>query len=172
MPSEIYLTIETEEGESLTEGTSSTESIGAFFKTAHEDEIFVTAFDHKVVIPTDRLTGQVMGNRKHEYLEIRKLIDKSSPLLFQCIAEPKALTCTLNFFRPADTGSDGQPVHYYTIELEGAKIVSIRTCSPNMLDPENDGFPAFEEVRFTYNSITWSHEIASSTAIDNWAGAE
>ncbi len=172
MPSEIFLTIETEDGESLSEGSSSEDSIGAFAKTEHEDEIFVIAFDHKATIPTDRLSGQVMGNRKHEYLEIRKLIDKSSPLLFQCIAEPKALTCTLEFFRPADTGSDGQPVHYYTIELEGAKIVSIRTCSPNMLDPDNDGFPAFEEVRFTYNSITWSHEIASSTAIDNWAGAE
>ncbi|MBE0506348.1 MAG: type VI secretion system tube protein Hcp [Marinospirillum sp.] len=170
MPNVIYMTIETADGDNLSEGASSQESIGAFFKSGHEDEVFVTGFEHKVSVPTDRLTGQVTGNRKHEYLQIRKLIDKSSPLLFQCLAEPKSLNCALHFYRSADTGSDGQPVHYYTIELEGAKVVSIITTSPDFLDPANDSISAFEEVRFSYSSITWNHETASSTAIDNWAG--
>jgi len=170
MPNVIYMSIDTADGDTLSEGASSEESIGAFYKSGHEDEIFVTGFDHKVSIPTDRLTGQVTGNRKHEYLKVRKLIDKSSPLLFQCLAEPKHLSCILNFYRSADTGSDGQPVHYYTIELEGAKIVDIRTVSPDFLDPANDEMNAYEEVCLTYSSITWNHEVASSTAIDNWAG--
>lgn len=170
MPNVIYMTIETADGDNLSEGASTEESIGAFFKSGHEDEIFVTGFEHKVSVPTDRLTGQVIGNRKHEYLQIRKLIDKSSPLLFQCLAEPKSLNCELNFYRSADTGSDGQPVHYYTITLEGAKVVSIITTSPDFLDPANDSISAYEEVRLTYSSITWNHETASSTAIDNWAG--
>lgn len=170
MPNVIYMTIETADGDNLSEGASTQESIGAFFKSGHEDEIFVTGFEHKVSVPTDRLTGQVTGNRKHEYLQIRKLIDKSSPLLFQCLAEPKSLNATLHFYRSADTGSDGQPVHYYTIELEGAKVVNIITVSPDFLDPANDSISAYEEVRFTYSSITWNHETASSTAIDNWAG--
>ncbi|WP_320826039.1 type VI secretion system tube protein TssD [Reinekea sp.] len=170
MATDIFMSIETEEGDSITEGACTKESIGAYFKSEHEDEIYVVGFAQKGSIATDRLSGQITSSRRHEYLRITKLIDKSSPLLYQLLAEPKGLTCSIMFFRSADTGSDGQPVHYYSIELEGAKVVEIETISPNMLDPRFDDMMPYEEVKFTFNSITWNHETASSTSTDNWSG--
>ena len=171
MPTDIFLSIEDAEGTMLTAGASSKESIGAFFKAQHEDEILVFGFDHLVSVPTDRRTGQVTGNRKHEHLVITKLIDKSSPLLFAALTRPVELKCKLEFFRSSDTGGGGEPVHYYTITLEEAKIVSMETTSPNAMNPENDHYMAYEKVTLTYGTISWEHEVCSTNATDNWSGA-
>ena len=171
MPTDIFMSIEDAEGSVITEGACSKESIGAFYKAQHEDEILVFGFDHKVCVPTDRRTGQVTGNRKHEHLIVTKLIDKSSPLVFAALTQPIELTCRLEFYRSSDTGGGGDPVHYYTITLEEAKIVSVETVSPNAMDPRNDDFMAYEQVTFTYGAITWEHEVCSTNATDNWSGA-
>jgi type VI secretion system secreted protein Hcp len=170
MATDIFMSIETEEGDSITEGAGTKESIGAYYKSEHEDDIYVLGFEQKASIATDRLSGQITSSRRHEYLRVTKLVDKASPLLYQLLAEPKGLNCVISFFRSADTGSDGQPVHFYSIELEGAKIVAINTVSPNILDARYDDYVAYEEVTLTFNSITWNHETASSTTTDNWSG--
>ena len=44
MATDIFMSIETEEGDSITEGACTKESIGAYFKSEHEDEIYVVGF--------------------------------------------------------------------------------------------------------------------------------
>ncbi|MFA9460258.1 type VI secretion system tube protein TssD [Thiohalorhabdus methylotrophus] len=171
MPHDIFMTVEaTEEGETLSEGASSEDSIGAFSKAQHEDKIYVLGFQQRLSLPTDRKTGGVVGNRRHEYLTITKLIDKSSPLLHAKLVNPTKLDCELEFFRPSDAGGEGEPQHYYTITLEKAKIVSIETTSPNLLDPRNDDFMPYEVVTFLYGGIDWVHEVGSTNASDTWSG--
>ncbi|MBE0366075.1 type VI secretion system secreted protein Hcp [Pseudoalteromonas ulvae UL12] len=169
MPTEIYMTINDPEG-CLTEESCSKESIGSFFKSDHEEEALVLAYNHKVSVPTNSLTGQVTGTRKHEYLEVTKFIDKSSPLLLNSVTSPSELEVILRFFRTPDETSAGEPVEYYNITLQRAKIVSINTISPNILIPENDGLMPFENVIFTYGQIQADHVVCGTTAIDDWSG--
>lgn len=172
MPTDIYVTIEDEEGNNLTEGASSEESIGAFHKESHEDEILVLAFNHNVVVPTDDRTGERTSNPRHSKLTLTKLVDKSSPLLWGALQQNSGLNVTIEFYRGADAGSGGEPVHFYTIELEGAKINAIENVSPDIMDPENDKYMAYEKVGMTYNSITWEHEVCSTNATCKWSGAD
>ncbi len=169
MATDIYMTIEDDEGNLLTEGASSEESIGAFHKESHADEILVLAFEHKARVPTDDRTGERTGNPRHEQMLITKLIDKSSPLLWGAMAQNSSLNVTINFYRGADAGSGGEPVHYYTITLEGAKINRIETHSPDIMNPNNDGYMAYEQIGLTYNSITWEHEVCSTNATTKWS---
>ncbi|PKH01796.1 type VI secretion system tube protein Hcp [Psychromonas sp. MB-3u-54] len=169
MPTEIYMSINDPDG-CLTEESCSKESIGSFFKADHEEESLILAYDHKVSVPTNSLTGQVTGTRKHEYLEVSKFIDKSSPLLLNTVTSPSELEVILRFFRTPDETSAGEPVEYYNITLQRAKIVSINTISPNILDEANDGLMPYEKVRFTYGQIQADHVVCGTTAIDDWSG--
>lgn len=168
MPTDIYMTIEDDEGNALTDGASAADSIGAFAKETHEDEVLVLGFDHDVKVPTDDRTGERTGNPRHSRLLIRKLIDKSSPLLWGALAQNSSMTVTIEFYRGADSGSGGDPVHYFTIELEGAKINSMNNVSPDIMNPNNDVYMAYEEVGFTYNSISWEHVVCSTNATCKW----
>jgi type VI secretion system secreted protein Hcp len=169
MPTEIYMSINDPEG-CLTEEACSKESIGSFFKSDYEEECLVLAYDHKVSVPTNTLTGQVTGSRKHEFLEVSKFIDKSSPLLLNSVTSPSELEVVLRFFRTPDETSAGEPVEYYNITLQRAKIVSINTISPNILDVQNDGLMPYENVRFTYGLIQADHIVCGTTATDDWSG--
>lgn len=169
MATDIFLTIEDAEGNLLTEGACSEESVGAFNKESFVDQILVLAFQHDVSAPTDDRTGERTGNPRHRNLQITKLLDKSSPLLWAALAQNSQLVCTLEFYRGADSSSGGEPVHYYTIELEGAKISAIQTVSPDVMDRNNDTQVAHEKVSFTYNSITWEHVVCSTNATTKWS---
>ena len=61
-------------------------------------------------------------------------------------------------------------MEYYNITLQRAKIVSIKTISPNILDVENDGLMPYEIVRFTYGLIQADHIVCGTTATDDWSG--
>lgn len=169
MPTDIFMLIEDAEGNVLTEGASTEESIGAFNKESHADEILVLAFEHQVLVPTDDRTGERTGNPRHKRLVITKLLDKATPLLWGALAQNSELNITLEFFRGADASSGGEPVHYYTIELEGAKITEISTHSPDVMDPRNDAAMAHEKVSLTYGSISWEHVVCSTNAITKWS---
>ena len=169
MPNEIYMTINDPEG-CLTEECCSKESIGSFFKSDHDEEAMVIAYSHRVSVPTNTLTGQVTVMRKHEYLEVTKFIDKSSPLLLNELSSPSELEVVLRFFRTPDETSAGEQVEYYNITLQRAKIVSVDTISPNILDDASDAFVPYEVVRFTYGQIQADHVVCGTTAIDDWSG--
>ena len=169
MPSEIYMQINDPDG-CLTEECTGKESIGSFFKADHDEEALVLSYNHKLSVPTNTLTGQVTGTRKHEFLEVTKFIDKSSPLLLNAVTSPTELEVVLRFFRTPDETSAGEPVEFYNITLQRAKIVSIETISPNIMLPENDVHVAYEVVRFTYGQIQADHVVCGTTAIDDWSG--
>ena len=86
------------------------------------------------------------------------------------VTSPSELEVVLRFFRTPDETSAGEPVEYYNITLHRAKIVSINTVSPNILDAENEGIMPYEVVRFTYGQIQADHVVCGTTAIDDWSG--
>lgn len=163
----IYLNIEgiSDQGP----GASSEESIGQMAKTEHVEDITVLALSWGMYIPTDRLSGQITGNRRHEHLTITKLLDVSSPPLAQHLTNPLPLECTFEFYRPGDIEATEDPEAFYTIVLEGAKVTKIQVNSPNLLLPENDHLPATEEVTFAYNKVSVEHSQGGEFE-DHWTG--
>ena len=172
MPNEIYVTIEDAEGNNLTEGASSKDSIGSYYKEDHTDKIFVQSFEQKSILPIDRRNGTVTGVRRHEYFEITKLIDKSSPILSQLLSQPTDLLVHVEFYRSPDETSAGEPVRYYQLKLAEAKLISIETVSPNAMDPVNDNFMAIEKIQFSFNAIAWKHDICGTECVDSSSNGE
>jgi type VI secretion system secreted protein Hcp len=49
----------------------------------------------------------------------------------------------------------GGEQQHYTVRLTNARVVSIRQRMPNTRDPELARHETFEEVSFSYQTITW-----------------
>ena len=97
---------------------------------------------------------------------ITKVFDRSSPLLFNALVSGELLTfCTLRFYR---TSSAGLIERYFTIELVDALIVDIRSRMPNCQDPAMSHFTHLEDVFFSYRKISWEHNLANTSGMDDW----
>ena len=166
MPTPAYLSIEGETQGPITQGTFTSESVGNTYVEGHEDEILVEAFSHNVTIPRDPQSGQPTGQRVHQPLQITKVFDKCSPMLYNALTSGEKMgKCELHFYR---TSTAGQQEHYYTIELEDAIIVDIVAYMPNCLDPGQAHYTNMEDVSFSYRKITWRHEVAGTEGSDDW----
>ena len=166
MPTPAYMTIEGELQGLITAGTFTEESVGNVYQEGHEDQILVEAFDHNVTLPRDPQSGQPSGQRVHGPIEITKVFDKSSPLLYAALTSGERMRkCKIDWFRTSSTGTQE---HYYSIELEDAIIVDIQATMPNCQDPNKAHFTHLEKVSFTYRKITWTHEVSGTSGHDDW----
>ncbi len=166
MPTPAYMTIEGELQGLITSGTFTEESVGNVYQEGHEDQILVEAYDHNVTLPRDPQSGQPSGQRVHGAIEITKVFDKASPLLYAALTSGERLTtCKIDWFR---TSASGTQEHYFTIELEDAIIVDIHASMPNCQDPGQAHFTHLEKVSFTYRKITWTHEVSGTSGHDDW----
>ena len=169
MPIPAYMTIEGENQGHITEGCLTEDSVGNSFIEGHEDEFLVQAFTQEITIPRDPQHGQPTGHRVHGPITVTKVFDKSSPLLAQAMCSGERLsTCEIKWYRTDNTGTQE---HYYTIELEDAVIVGIKTWMPNCLDPAQKHLTHMEDISISYRSITWTHEVAGTEANDDWRTA-
>lgn len=140
----MYMTIE---------GQSQGDILGSCNIAGHEGQIEVDAIYHKVDSPP-------AAARVHHPIRIMKEIDKSSPLLFQALANNENLVeVYIRFYRPHVTGTYE---HFYTIYLENARIVNIEQYAL-----PSEGYS--ESISFVYERITWIYEPDGIEAMDDWA---
>lgn len=166
MPTPAFMTIEGANQGLITAGAFTEDSVGNIYVEGHEDEVLVEAFNHEVMLPRDPQSGQPTGQRVHQPLTITKVFDKSSPLLFQALTSGERLTkCAIKWYRTSSTGTQE---HYFTIELEDAIIVDIKSHMPNCQDPGMAHFTHLEDVSVTYRRITWTHEASGTSGFDDW----
>jgi type VI secretion system secreted protein Hcp len=150
----------------ITAGAFTEESVGNVYVEGHEDEFMVQAFDHSVLIPRDRQSGQPTGQRVHQPLTVTKTFDKCSPLLYNALTSGEKLTkCEIKWYRTSATGTQE---HYFTIALQDAICVGIKAHMPNCQDPAQAHFTHLEDVSFTYRQITWTHVSAGTEGSDDW----
>lgn len=111
-----------------------------------KNSITVLGYSHSISNPYDRLTGDLTG-KQHSPLRIMKLIDKSTPKLYEkCVKGDIAPSVILRFyFEP-----NGE--NFYTIELINAKITSVQGYGTISVDE----VPR-ETVSFTYATIKWTY---------------
>lgn len=148
---------------------------GSVTQKGREDSIQVIAMEHSIAVPMDAGSGQPAGRRMHKPLVITKELDKSTPALRNAFISNEVLSeVVLQFWqlgRPG-TGAEGAEVQYYTIKLKNARVASIHDVMPNNKDPELSRYAAYEELGFSYESITWSWNDGGLAATDDWAAAK
>jgi type VI secretion system secreted protein Hcp len=153
------------------QGQKQGEIKGSVTQKGREDSIMVIAYSHDIVSPRDPASGLPTGKRMHKPLVITKELDKSTPLLYQCLVQNENIkTWKLQFWTPqqkAGTGV-GSEVQHYTIELVNANIASIGQRMLNNKNPELTRYVEYEEIAFTYQKITWTWTNGGITAEDDW----
>lgn len=150
----IYMTLNGQLQGAISAGCSSLASIGNKAQLIHLDQILIYELSHG-------LTRN--QNVNHQTVVIRKPVDKSSPLLNKAITENEILTCNFDFYR---TNRAGVNELYYKLKLIDATIKDIRLSSPDSLN--NPGGQPTESVSFTYNSVSWEHCLAGTSAYSLW----
>lgn len=132
---------------------------GSVTQKGREDKIRVFAVEHAV--------KNELGSKKHGVLTISKELDKSTPLLYQALATGELITrFELQFWTPQARAGVGAETQHYTVRLTNARITGIKFVMPNNRDPELAKHTEYEEVSFTYDSITWTWTDGNISATD------
>lgn len=132
----------------------------------HEKTIFVYEMDHNVTIPVNPSTGGTTGQRIHLPLVITKEIDKSSPKLQQAVCTGEELTeVLLEFWRISPAGKEEK---YYTVKLEGARVVKTEGYFPLTFLEESKPYRHMEKISFVYGKIIWTWVPDGIESEDSW----
>jgi type VI secretion system secreted protein Hcp len=147
---------------------------GSVTVKGRENSIEVHSFTDEIVSPRDATTGLPTGKRQHEPIVIVKVLDKSTPLLWNALVSNENLTqWVLQVYaaQPAGVGvasGAGAEMMIYTITLTNATISSIRQYMSDNEIASNTSLPVREEISFTYQKITWTWTQGNITASDDW----
>ncbi|MBC8954920.1 Hcp family type VI secretion system effector [Xenorhabdus sp. PB62.4] len=150
----IYLKMMGNKQGLISSGCSTVDSIGNKFQKGHEDEILVNELSSNL---------SMHQNVNFQPIDIRKPIDKSSPLLSQALTSNEILTCEFFFYRTAMSG--GLEL-YYKVKLTEASLVNINFFCPNSVT-HNDAQPE-ESLSIKFKSITWEHVTAGTSSYSIW----
>ncbi len=145
MPSLGYVTIRGET-QGMIEGSSEHDR--------REGLIEIFAFDHEVAVPRKATSALAAGRPVHQEVVITKLVDRSTPKLYQALDQNERLTEVI--FEWYEQNGAGAEELTFRIELRGARVTKIRPSMPDFLDPAKDRYRFLEHVSFSYESILWS----------------
>ncbi len=132
-----------------------------------ENSIECLYFQQSVQTARERGTGMATGRRQYEPILIRKRIDKASPLLWKALCNNEVIEGKFMFFRPNPSG-DGTTQQFYTIEIGGGRISSIKDFVPDTIEPASSTDPPLEEVSLVFHDITWTYTDGGITHTDSW----
>jgi len=148
------------------EGNNQGKIEGGCTQSGREGMLLIFNVEHNVEIPRDPHTGLPTGQRIHHPLCVTKEIDKASPLLYQaCTSGERFREVKLDYYRINDKG---QEEHYFTVKLQKAIIVSMKSYKPMTFLEENKPYKDMEEVQFTYEKIIWTYEADGIESEDSW----
>lgn len=134
-------------------GDSSQVSLG------RENSIECTYYENKIGnAGTDSVAGKEVrstGEIQYQPIIFRKRIDKSSPYLIKAAMQNQIVQGSFKFYRPNPTG-DGTTEQFYTVEIQGGRIESIKQYVPDTINPESSDDPPMEEIVVSYSAITYT----------------
>jgi type VI secretion system secreted protein Hcp len=166
MPTVAYMSVEGASQGTITQDGNTMDSMGNRYQEGHETEVTIMGFEHEILIPKDPQSGQPTGQRVHRPVAVRKIFDKSSPLLYNALCSGERLTkVEIKWYR---TSMEGRQEHYFTHVLTDAMLTNVRSemKAVNIREFEDTGH---EEVwEMTYRKIEWTHEVAGTSGSDDW----
>ncbi|MFD2640557.1 Hcp family type VI secretion system effector [Pseudomonas japonica] len=166
MPTPAYISIHAQNQGHITEGASTSDSVGNVYQDGHEDQILVQEIEHLIITPTDPQSGQPTGRRVHKPFTFTSSLNKATPLLYQALANGEMLPdVEVKWYR---TSIDGFQEHFFTTRLVDATIVAIDTVLPHAQDPKKSDYTQLVKVAMAYRKIIWIHAIAGTEGSDDW----
>ncbi|CAM6761171.1 Hcp family type VI secretion system effector [Morganella morganii] len=154
MANMIYLSVNGNQQGTISQGCCSLDSIGNKYQLGHENEIFVLHLNN-------------MFNRAQNLafspVNFVKLLDKSTPLLANAIANNEVMEMVFSFYRTSQNGSQEK---YFSVTLRQASIVSINSNYPHSAD-NNDAQPE-ETISVKYKDIIFQHVMAGTSGYCCW----
>lgn len=108
-----------------------------------EGEIEIQSFSWGVISPRDSASGQSTGKRQYQPIIIRKLLDKTSPLLARAVGQKKYVG-TVTIVKRASDGKTNE----YTAVFTDVAVSAVQHDGVQ-------GSPITETVSFTYQKIEW-----------------
>ncbi len=150
----IFVTIKGSSQGFISKGATSPDSVGNCHVHNHEDEIIVKSFQYGASNQTHPVSGKPMGLGRTNPFVIKKMIDKSSPLLYK--AQTKGETLTEFILKVYRTSYSGKHEHYLTITLKDSRISHI--------DLDNH----IETIYFLYQTMNFEHVIANTISKSTW----
>ena len=126
-----------------------------------DDRIECLSFEDSVTSPRDAASGLPTGKRQYEPIKITKRIDKASPLMHKVISNNENLDIKVSFYKTINN----EAVEFYTITLEDAKLVGIKTSPVKMPNGKTE---IHEEYSFVFGKIEWVYVDGGISHIDDW----
>lgn len=131
-----------------------------------EGSIEILNFQHTVKIPSDSF-GIPTGRRVHLPMTLGKVVDRSSPMLFQALCDSELLTEVLiDWYR---TDGSGMEELYYRLRLKNAQITNIEFYVSDTETAEHQVAGHREKISLVYDHIIWSHEVDGVEYEDAWS---
>ena len=121
-----------------------------------ENTIECLVFEHTMASKTES-GGLPSGGMLTEGIQVRKRIDKASPLLQKAMATAETIEGRFEFFRPNPDGG-GTEEHFFTVQIDNARVSRIVRRSPDALEGYQAGVPPYEEVTFLAGEVTLTNE--------------
>lgn len=127
--------------------------------------IVVQGVQHSVRLPTDQ-RGLPNGRRVHMPITIIKEVDRTSPMLYQALADGELLTDVVIDWYQLDGA--GMEEIYYRQSLKNAQITAIDFDVEHQTEVAKARVGHLERVSLIYDSITWTHELDGIEYEDNF----
>lgn len=157
MASPIYIWLKDDEGNDI-KGASKVEG--------REGSVEAIDLQHEIYMPTDKNTGGLTGVRVHDALSYIAPIDASLPTLLDACARGKNLqSAKFAFYKINPQGSEQS---YYNIELQNARVTSVRTMVDDVKNEANARKNHRVQVALRYEKITWHYEDGNIQTSDEW----
>jgi type VI secretion system secreted protein Hcp len=129
--------------------TATGQKQGAITGDGPNGTMILIGLSHAIVSPRDAASGLPTGKRQHKPLLIRKVLDKSSPMLMMALIQNENLSAVT-----------------FTLKRGGTAYATVKLTNANIASREQIG--EYEEIAFTYQKITWTWIDGGITAEDDW----
>lgn len=131
-----------------------------------EGSIEVTSLVNSVEIPTDNMTGKIIGTRIHQPFGFMKGIDSSSVYLYQAVTTGKILSSAE--FKFYHINYSGHEVEYANFFLEKVKVISVTPVMYDIKEAEHEKKGHMEAIELCFEKITWTHKDGNIIHSDSW----
>lgn len=133
------------------------------------DCIEIHSIDHQIEV--QRQLGHstlASGVAVHGPITIVKPIDAATPKLYQAMCDLEDMEGEISWYRPSSRDTSKAEC-FYSIELEGLRVVRIEPLEHHVFDPTKADYPLSERVSMTYRLIRWTWEPRGIEYEQSWA---
>jgi type VI secretion system Hcp family effector len=139
----------------LLDGDTSVNEMGGIDVSSDHIECFSVSWGSRL---NNRTPSRRRRNKVNKQpITILKPIDKTTPLLYQAIATNQRIDCTLKIF--GINSDTGETVHAFTLKLDQATLISLKSLSPNTLNADTALLPLTDQLELLAQTLTYTDEI-------------